>query len=264
MVARTDNVAAYIDLLGVRSLLKRRPELARPDGWDRNEPRGMFNAFHIILDAYAFNSLDSHFDRFFSWSDCCFIDFGSLTGSTKLRGSNPAHYIDLFSILPRLMHSFIADRIPVRIGIGRGSFETIVARQQFEDQPKRLIVSSRFHGTAVMNAWAAEQCPPRGLRVFLHPDFDQSQLQNIPGVVPVSSETVSSTNSPRRAVSNIDAGYEINYLHPELREQADVTKQPVDSKALIESVSFMLKNVPKEHHEHYTNTLHLLRNWSAR
>lgn len=263
MVARTDNVAAYVDLLGVRSLLKRRPKLARPDGWDRNEPRGMCNAFHNILDAYAFNSLDSHFDRFFSWSDCCFIDFGSLTDPLNPEVQTGALYRAVLDSAC-LMHSFIANLIPVRIGIGLGSFETIVARQQFVDQPRRLIVSSRFHGTAVMNAWAAEQCTPRGLRVFLHPEFDKSQLQDIPGVVPFSSETVPSTNSPRCAVSTMDAGYEINYVHPELRKPHDVTKQPVDSKALIESVGFMLESVPKEHHEHYTNTLHLLRNWSAR
>ena len=263
MVAGTNNVAAYVDLLGYRSLLTRRPELARPDGWDLSEPRGMFNAFHSILDAYALNPLDSHCERFFSWSDCCFIDFGSLTGPLNPEHQSGALYRAVLDSA-RLMHLFIARQIPVRIGIGLGSFETIVVRQQFEERPKRLIVSSRFHGTAVMNAYVAEQCAPRGLRVFLHPDFDASQLQDIPGVMPIWSEAVSSSNSPQRAVSNMDAGHEINYLHPELREQADVTNQPADSNALIEHVSFMLANVPKEHHVHYSNTLHLLRNWSAR
>ena len=64
MTAATDNVAAYVDLLGFRSLLMSRPELARPDGWDLSDPRGMFNAFHSTLDAYALDVLDSHCERF--------------------------------------------------------------------------------------------------------------------------------------------------------------------------------------------------------
>ena len=223
----------------------------------------MFNAFHSILDAYAFNSMDSHCERFFSWSDCCFIDFGSLTDPLNHAYQSGALYRAVLDSA-RLMHLFIALRIPVRIGIGLGSFETIVVRQQFQDKPKRLIVSSRFLGTAVMTAYEAEQYSPRGLRIFFHSDFAASQLQDIPGVVPIESETVSISDSPRRAVSNMQTGYEINYLHHKLRKKTDVTKQPVDSNALIEHVSFMSANVPEEHHEHYTNTLDLLQKWSTR
>ena len=263
MVAATDNVASYVDLLGYRSLLTRRPELAPPDGWDISEPLGMFNAFHSILDAYALNSLDSHCERLFSWSDCCFIDFGSLTDP-----ENPGHQSGALyrAVLDseRLMYLFIASRVPVRIGIGLGSFETIVVRQQFQEQPKRLIVSSRFLGTAVMSAYMAQQCAPRGLRILLHRDLVASHLDSVPGVVQILPDATSSSCSPGSDGVALQANHEINYLHPKLRESADVTERPVDSNALIEKVSFMLANVSEEHHEHYTNTLDLLRDWSAR
>ena len=262
MTAATDNVAAYVDLLGFRSLLMSRPELARPDGWDLSDPRGMFNAFHSTLDAYALDVLDSHYERFFSWSDCCFIDFGSLTDPTNPEHQSGALYRAVLDSA-RLMHLFIARRIPVRIGIGLGSFEMIVVRQQFEDKPKRLIVSSRFLGTAVMNAYAAEQYPPRGLRILLHRDFGDSHLGNVPGVVQIAPDTTSSSCCPGPAGVDQQAVHEINYLDPRLRERTDVTTQPVDSNALIDNVSFMLENAPEQHREHYDNTLQLLRNWAV-
>ena len=262
MIAATDNVAAYVDLLGFRSLLMSRPELARPDGWDLSDPRGMFNAFHSTLDAYAADVLDSHCERFFSWSDCCFIDFGSLTDPGNHEHQSGA--LDRAVLdSARLMHLFIAHRIPVRIGIGLGSFETVVVRQQFEEQPKRLIVSSRFLGTAVANAYGAEHYSPRGLRIFLHHDLAASHLQHIPGVVPIRSKNASGSSSSQHAVSNMQAGHEINYLLPKLREKTDVTKQPADSNVLIEHVSSMLANAPEQHREHYASTLQLLRKWAV-
>ena len=139
----------------------------------------------------------------------------------------------------------------------------IVVRQQFEDKPKRLIVSSRFLGTAVMNAYEAEQYPPRGLRIFLHSDFVASQLHDIPGVVAFASDAVSSGVCPNPALVNTHSGHEINYLHPTLRKETDVTKSPVDSNALIENVCSMLAHTPEQHRERYAITLKLLRKWAV-
>ena len=262
MKAGTDNIAIYIDLLGFRSLLQWRPELARPDGWDLSEPLGMFNAFHSTLDAYAFNALDSHCERFFSWSDCCFIDFGSLTDPKSPGHQSGALYRAVLDAA-RLMQTFIQRGIPVRIGIGLGSFETVVVRQQVEEQLRRLIASSRFLGTAVMNAYIAEQGSPRGLRIFLHSDFVRSHLHGIPGVRSVASEPVARDCCPDPGFANSPTGTEINYLHPTLRERTDVTKDPVDPDGLIECVSTMFSNAPEQHREHYSNTLELLRSWKA-
>ena len=254
MKAGTDNIAIYVDLLGFRSLLQCRPELARPDGWDLSEPLGMFNGFHSTLDAYAFDALDSNCERFFSWSDCCFVDFGSLTDLRSPGHPSGALYRAVLDAA-RLMQTFIQRQIPVRIGIGLGSFETVVVRQQVEEQPRRLIVSSRFLGTAVMNAYIAEHCSPRGLRIFLHRDFVTSHLEGIPGVKPIASELVSLDSCPDPGRSNSHTEHEINYLHHKLRERTGVKKEPVDSDALIERVSIMLSNAPEQHQEHYANTL---------
>ena len=257
-----DNIAVYVDLLGFRSLLTQRPALRRPDGWDLSDPLGMFNAFHSTLDAYALNVLDSHCERFFSWSDCCFIDFGSLTNPTNPEQQSGALYRAVLDAA-RLMQIFITRLIPVRIGIGLGSFETIVVRQQFEDKPKRLIVSARFFGTAVKNAYEAEQYSPHGLRIFLHSDFVASQLRGIPGVVAFVPDAVSSGVCPSHAVVNTYTAHEINYLHSTLRKETNVTKSPVDSNALIEKVCSMLANAPEQHREHYASTLQLLRKWAV-
>ena len=163
----------------------------------------------------------------------------------------------------RLMQIFITRRIPVCIGIGLGSFETIVVRQQFEDKPKRLIVSARFLGTAVKNAYEAEQYSPHGLRIFLHSDFVASQLRGIPGVVAFVPDAVSSGVCPSHAVVNTYTAHEINYLHSTLRKETNVTKSPVDSNALIEKVCSMLANAPEQHREHYASTLQLLRKWAV-
>lgn len=251
MTAGTDNIAAYVDLLGFRELLRWRPELARPDGWDLSDPLGMFNAFHSTLDEYAFNSLDSHCERFFSWSDCCMIDFGSLTDPRNPEHQSGALYRAVLDTA-HLMQIFIMQRIPVRIGIGLGSFETVVVRQQFQEHPKRLIVASRFLGTAVMNAYMAERYSPRGFRIFLHRDFKAFHLHGIPGVVSIASET---------ALGDRQTEHEINYLHHTLREKNDVEKKPVDSGSLVDHVSSMLKNVPEQYSEHCSNTLQLLRSW---
>lgn len=262
MRAGTDNIAIYVDLLGFRSLLQWRPELARPDGWDLSEPLGMFNAFHSTLDAYAFDVLDSHCERFFSWSDCCFVDFGSLTDPRNPGHPSGALYRAVLDAA-RLLQDFILQEIPVRIGIGLGSFETVVVRQQVEEQPRRLIVSSRFLGTAVMNAYIAEHSSPRGLRIFLHRDLVASHLQGIPGVKSIASEPASPNCYPDPGCPNSQTGHEINYLHPTLCERTKVRKEPVDSGALIERVSTMLSNAPEQHREHYVNTLQLLQGWQV-
>ena len=262
MTAGTDNIAMYVDLLGFCSLLQWRPELARPDGWDLSEPLGMFNGFHSTLDAYAFNAMDSHCERFFSWSDCCFVDFGSLTDPKNPGHQSGALYRAVLDAA-RLMQTFIQQRIPVRIGIGLGSFETVIVRQQVTEQPRRLIVSSRFLGTAVMNAYIAEHSSPRGLRIFLHRDLVTSHLQDIPGVKPIASELVSPNCCPEPGPSNSQTTHEINYLHPKLREKTDAKKKPVDSDGLIGGVSIMLSNAPEQHREHYAITFQLLRNWKV-
>ena len=136
-------------------------------------------------------------------------------------------------------------------------------RVEHEDKPKRLIVSSRFLGTAVKTAYEAEQYSPRGLRIFLHSDFVASQLRDIPGVVEFVPDAVSSGVCPSPALVDTHTGHEINYSHPKLRKETDVTKSPVDPNALIENVCSMLENAPEQHREHYAGTLQLLRKWAV-
>ena len=100
-----------------------------------------------------------------------------------------------------------------------------------------------------------EHCAPHALRIFLHRGFDASHLCNLQGVVQIQPDT---------NTSNSQVNHEINYLHPKLREKANVMEQPVDSNALLEHISSMLENVPEdeEYRKHYAHMRHLLQSWN--
>jgi hypothetical protein len=63
-------------------------------------------------------------------------------------------------------------------GIGRGTFYPLTVST--ENSASVLVSRSRFVGTAVINAHAAEQCGGKGLRIFVHPSAT-SDLQKFNG-----------------------------------------------------------------------------------
>lgn len=68
--------------------------------------------------------------------------------------------------------SFMSDmyyqRIPVRGGIGNGSFFTLpMSTRNYPD--KNLQVVCPFLGSAVVRAYRAEKCGLKGMRIFIHP-----------------------------------------------------------------------------------------------
>jgi len=63
------------------------------------------------------------------------------------------------------MRKFIKNLVPVRMGIGKGTFYDI---QYLTETNGTLITSkSRFMGTGVVRAHDAEQCGGKGMRIFV-------------------------------------------------------------------------------------------------
>jgi len=72
------------------------------------------------------------------------------------------------SLAVQMMCSFMLKRLPVRMGIGAGSF----ARMAFatSSNPDGLLIASApFMGTSIVRAYRAQACKAKGLRIFLHP-----------------------------------------------------------------------------------------------
>jgi hypothetical protein len=88
------------------------------------------------------------------FSDCAYIDFGAPTQVARHSS--------------RMMRMFIANRLPVRMGIGYGTFYA----EQFSTLVlgPALIPKSVFFGTGVVTAYYAEHAGGKGMRIFVHPD----------------------------------------------------------------------------------------------
>ena len=74
------------------------------------------------------------------------------------------------------MREFIKASVPVRMGLGKGTFYSF-GYSTDTGADSMLVSKSRFIGTAVVRAHAAERCGGKGLRIFVHPtvsDLDDS------------------------------------------------------------------------------------------
>src|SRR5262249_13989664 len=108
-----------------------------------------------------------------------------------------------------LMRRFIKWGVPVRMGIGKGTFYDI--EYLTKTNGGSVIVSkSRFIGTAVINAYAAEQCDGKGMRIFLDASIEED-LRHIQRHLPLPQ--------PLKTVR-----WELDYLHEPrpIHEEASV------------------------------------------
>jgi hypothetical protein len=93
------------------------------------------------------------------FSDCVYIDVG--------RFSRRA--VDL---APGLMRDFILAEVPVRMGIGMGTYYAF--RHSLEQADDQLVARSLFAGTGVVFAHDAEACGAKGCRILVHPSAEDS------------------------------------------------------------------------------------------
>ena len=158
-----DHTLIFVDMLGFAELVEKHPcriEDAPPtdDGYEvvHTAPtQRQFNLFDKVLDD-SIQQRDGDISAML-FSDCAFL--------------NPGNSLRAALIARDLMRKFIKAGVPVRMGIGKGTFYSF--GYSTETGGDSMVVSkSRFIGTAVVRAHAAEQCGGKGMRIFVHPKVD--------------------------------------------------------------------------------------------
>jgi len=146
-----------------------------------------FAAFHRALDIRISELVNADPLQSIVFSDSAFVIFRDL---------NTAIYF-----AQALMRNMISLRVPVRVGIGRGTYRGLRLTTDISDEVRRH--SSQFLGTGVIRAHQAEACGLKGLRIFVHPDSEMKE--DWPGDLCVVTDGSAQRSSP--PVVN-----ELNYL----------------------------------------------------
>jgi hypothetical protein len=93
------------------------------------------------------------------FSDCAYIDAGRSSGRSV-------------ELAPSLMRDFLKAEVPVRMGIGMGTYYAF--RHSLEQEDSNLVARSLFAGTGVVYAHDAETCGGKGCRIFVHWSAEES------------------------------------------------------------------------------------------
>jgi hypothetical protein len=161
------------------------------------------------------------------FSDCAFLDLGS----SLLAGL----------VATELMRDFVTWKVPVRMGIGRGTFYPF--KFSTDITGKTVVTRSLFAGTAVVRAHYAERCGGKGLRIFVHPSVE-------PEVAVIQARI----KTMRLAEAYENAIWELDFLH----ENRPVHEEPLVEEAdrkLFEAVREMMELAPVAERRHYTDTI---------
>jgi hypothetical protein len=156
----------YLDLLGFAALVEANPQyfVAEPDDrpswqtWPTNAAAQRLSLFHQVLESNISSEQPNHAMVF---SDCGFGVFYTPTACAD------------FAIA--LMQDFLQVKVPVRMGLGFGTFRAMGTTSGITD--RSTVVRAMFGGTSIVRAVAAESCGGKGMRIFAHSSF--SELFNI-------------------------------------------------------------------------------------
>jgi hypothetical protein len=159
----------FVDMLGFAELTRRNPTRILEWGPDENgftgsgttELQSRVGRFQHVIDSIirtqaGFGGVSGQV-----FSDCAYVDV-----STSLRAVRVA--VDL-------MREFINMEVPVRMGLGRGTYYSF--KHSIENTGTEIVTKALFAGTAVVNAYDAEQCGGKGCRILVHPSVE-SDLTN--------------------------------------------------------------------------------------
>lgn len=192
-----------------------------------------FAAFHRALDIHISDLVNVDPLQSIVFSDSAFVVFRDL--------NTAIYFAQVF------MRDLISFRVPVRMGIGRGSFRGLRLTTDISDEVRRH--SSQFLGTGVIRAHQAESCGLKGLRIFIHPDADMKE--NWPGdfcAVPEITE-------PQRVARPITQ--ELNYIphEPEFIPRAGGAQTADDAYGeIVTAVTAMMNASPARTRVHYEQT----------
>jgi hypothetical protein len=135
-----------------------------------------------------------------------------------------------------LMRKFIAEKVPVRMGIGKGTFYP----SQFSTDliGSTIVTRSLFVGTAVVRSHYAEKCGGKGLRIFVHPSVEAEFISTrVALVTPFES-----------------AKWELDFLY-ETRPAQQKPSAEEDDHSLFDAVVEMKATAPENEQHHYLDTL---------
>ncbi len=192
-----------------------------------------FAAFHRALDIRISELVNCDPVQSVVFSDSAFVIFRDLNTAIGF-----AQYF---------MRDMVSFQVPVRMGIGRGTYRGLRLTTDISDEVRRH--SSQFLGTGVIRAHRAESCGLKGLRIFIHPDSEI--IEDWPGdVCPIPDDTVQKLSPP---VIN-----ELNWLlhDPDFALRTD-GPQTVDeaNDAFVVSIAEMMGTAPDRAKVQYQQTL---------
>lgn len=177
-----EHTLLYVDMLGFAALTRNHPKrvvrtVSEPDGFviDSTAPtQSRLVRFLAVIAGTVHHQRRYGSLQALIFSDCAFLDFGT-TARTAL-------------VAVEMMRWFIAIRVPVRMGIGKGTFYQM--NYAMETDGKTTITESRFMGTAVVNAHAAEQ-----MRRQRHAGIRASKPRRRPHIHPQPGWSPSDSNT---------------------------------------------------------------------
>ena len=249
----TQVTAVYADILGFTQLVTSHNALIeRLDGFSYSESSVAelrkrlveehedpltvtFAAFHRTLDLQLNELVNVHPLQSIVFSDSAFVAFRD--NSTAL------------DFAERWMRTLLSFRVPVRMGLGTGSFRALRLTTDVSDDVRRH--SAQFLGTAVIQAYQAESCGLKGMRVFVHPDavvtgYWTGHFCN------VHEDTASWKTKVVRELNYFR--YAPNFiLSSEEQKDAEANRE-----TLVQTVTAMMHDAPVGEREHYEATLRSL------
>jgi hypothetical protein len=158
-----NRAVVYLDLLGFAALVDESPrpfltpprQFAESPTWPRNEAAERLAVFHRIVDSRISAEQPNHAMVF---SDCAFGVFYTTPACADFAVS--------------LMRDFLRAHIPIRMGVGYGTFQAGGTTTAFVGNS--TIIRSMFGGTSVVRAVTGESCGGKGMRIFVHDSFSEA------------------------------------------------------------------------------------------
>lgn len=231
------HVLVFVDILGFEAITREirvRVEDYPLDergftGSGTTELQGRFARFSNVLDRHVFDEAFRGGVQALLFSDCGFLVY-----ENSLRAALAAR---------DLMRCFITQGVPVRIGLGKGTFYDLEYKTTTTAEPSRVVSTSRFYGTAVVNAHAAERCGGKGMRIFLHESLEDD--------LSIIGQRVCALEL-RRTFRSVR--YELDYLYAQEPIGAELSEDEKD-RELFAQVALLKNPVwPKRVLRHYTET----------
>ena len=222
-----EQTLVFVDMLGFGALVDK--YRFRVSGSSTTPIQRQFNGFNHALDLTVREEHLKGGLQAMLFSDCAYLRVGNS--------------IRAVHIAIELMRTFIEFRVAVRMGLGKGTFYDFEYSTN-TNNGRDLVSKSRFVGTAVLRAHAAEKCGGKGMRIFV-----DSSLADEP-TFPQRCSEVMPLPDPLKT-----SRWELNYLYNCRPIQDDPSDNELDRK-LFKAVASMtdLTDEPGVR-QHYVDTL---------